>query len=37
MMVATFIGLITGLIIAGTWNLFEISNSKDESVEIISL
>jgi hypothetical protein len=36
MMVATFIGLITGLIIAGTWNLFEISNAKDESVEIIS-
>lgn len=37
MAVAICIGLITGLIIKGTWNLFEISNSKDETVQIISI
>jgi len=37
MMVSTFIGLGTGLLITGIWDLFELSDSKDQVVMIFSL
>lgn len=36
MMVATFIGLATGLLITGLWDLLEISDTDDEVVKIFS-